>query len=189
MRNWWDSGGVKELSAELFGDAEGSHATCSEVSLTYYGYPDMPKKGGMAPIADMQEIYLVLVWPRILHIEGLAPRYTTACTWPAQSGSAARDNGGWVHVFGLDYKRNIGKLLPFLPEQTVCLSVDIVYNGGVGAPGVDHDWSHAKFGISTEVKITDNISFIPGVYYQSSWEDSVNTEDELWCTLSLRYRF
>ena len=29
LRNWWDSDGIKHLSEELFGDAEGSHATCS----------------------------------------------------------------------------------------------------------------------------------------------------------------
>jgi len=40
LQNWWDCDGVKKISAETFGDAEGSHATCSEVSLTYYGYPD-----------------------------------------------------------------------------------------------------------------------------------------------------
>jgi creatinine amidohydrolase len=49
LRNWWDSAGVKELSAELFGDAEGSHATCSEVSLTYYGYPEHVKRAEMTP--------------------------------------------------------------------------------------------------------------------------------------------
>lgn len=40
LQNWWDCDGVKKISTETFGDAEGSHATCSEVSLTYYGYPD-----------------------------------------------------------------------------------------------------------------------------------------------------
>lgn len=49
LRNWWDGSGVKELSAELFGDAEGSHATCSEVSLAYFGYPEHVKRAEMAP--------------------------------------------------------------------------------------------------------------------------------------------
>ena len=38
--NWWDSEGVKEISEKRFGEAEGSHATASEVALTYYGYPE-----------------------------------------------------------------------------------------------------------------------------------------------------
>ena len=49
LRNWWDGGGIKRLSAELFGDKEGSHATCSEVSLTYYAYPDQVKQAEMTP--------------------------------------------------------------------------------------------------------------------------------------------
>ena len=40
MENWWDCDGVKAISEEVFADAEGSHATASEVSLTYYGYPE-----------------------------------------------------------------------------------------------------------------------------------------------------
>jgi creatinine amidohydrolase len=37
--NWWDCEGIKKISAEKFAEAEGSHATASELSLTYYGYP------------------------------------------------------------------------------------------------------------------------------------------------------
>ncbi len=49
LRNWWDSDGIKHLSEELFGEAEGSHATCSEVSLTYYAYSEHQKIVEMAP--------------------------------------------------------------------------------------------------------------------------------------------
>ncbi len=38
--NWWHGPAVKKITAEQFGDAEGGHATPSEVSLTYYGYPE-----------------------------------------------------------------------------------------------------------------------------------------------------
>jgi len=73
----------------------------------------------------------------------------------------------------------------------------MVYNDGV-APGVvinqasgtiDHDWSHAVFGVSTDFDLGNNLSFTPAVYYQSSWEDSVNTEDEAWVSLSMKYAF
>ena len=65
LKNWWDSAGVKALSAELFGDAEGSHATPSEVALTYYGYPEAgarvrqaeltPKLAPRGPIYDADD--------------------------------------------------------------------------------------------------------------------------------------
>lgn len=37
--NWFTGPRVRKLSAELFGDAEGSHATPSEISLTWFAYP------------------------------------------------------------------------------------------------------------------------------------------------------
>src|SRR5690606_14631158 len=36
--NWFELDGVTKICAEEFGDDDGSHATCGEVSLTYYGY-------------------------------------------------------------------------------------------------------------------------------------------------------
>ncbi len=38
--NWWDSRGVRDISQELYGDNEGAHATCSEVSVTWFARPD-----------------------------------------------------------------------------------------------------------------------------------------------------
>lgn len=49
LRNWWESAGVKALSRDLFGDAEGSHATPSEVSLTWYAYPEAERRLAMVP--------------------------------------------------------------------------------------------------------------------------------------------
>ena len=57
-RNWWEADGVMALSKELFGDADGSHATCGEVSLTQYAYPDSIKTAEMdPPIAPTGPIY------------------------------------------------------------------------------------------------------------------------------------
>ncbi|NIS91455.1 MAG: creatininase family protein [Woeseiaceae bacterium] len=47
--NWWQAEGVMALSEELFGEAEGSHATCGEVSLTQYVYPHSIKSAEMDP--------------------------------------------------------------------------------------------------------------------------------------------
>ena len=49
LSNWYMAPGVKALTKKLFGDAEGSHATPSEISLTYFAYPDAVKSAAQAP--------------------------------------------------------------------------------------------------------------------------------------------
>lgn len=58
LKNWWEADGVMALSRELFGEADGSHATCGEVSLTQYAYPHSIKSADMnPPIAPNGPIY------------------------------------------------------------------------------------------------------------------------------------
>ena len=62
VENWWNHASIKEISKKYFGASEGSHATCSEVALTYYGYPEegqrvsqnilVPKIAPKGPIYD-----------------------------------------------------------------------------------------------------------------------------------------
>ena len=40
LRNWYMGSRVRDLSKEVFGEDEGSHATPSEVALSYFGYPE-----------------------------------------------------------------------------------------------------------------------------------------------------
>ncbi|MEO0785085.1 MAG: creatininase family protein [Pseudomonadota bacterium] len=40
LRNWWDYKEVKRLCEDLYPVGHGAHATASEVSVTYFGYPD-----------------------------------------------------------------------------------------------------------------------------------------------------
>jgi creatinine amidohydrolase len=40
MKNWFDSPAANQICDQEFGDADGSHATAGEVSLTYFGYPE-----------------------------------------------------------------------------------------------------------------------------------------------------
>ena len=49
LSNWFMAPGARRLSQQLFGASEGSHATPSEVSLTYYAYPDAIKSVEMRP--------------------------------------------------------------------------------------------------------------------------------------------
>ena len=53
LRNWLQCPSVLEIEAREFGDANGSHATAGEVSLTYFGYPEdgarISSAGKLAP--------------------------------------------------------------------------------------------------------------------------------------------
>lgn len=49
LRNWWEGDRVREYSQRHFAEAEGSHATPSEVSLTYYLHPPQFEPPAMQP--------------------------------------------------------------------------------------------------------------------------------------------
>ena len=49
LKNWYDMPGLKALSKDLYGDQDGSHATPSEVSLTWYAHPDRAMPMAMDP--------------------------------------------------------------------------------------------------------------------------------------------
>jgi len=49
LRNWWELDGVQSTIKELFPVGEGHHATASEVSVTYFGYPEAQKSVAMSP--------------------------------------------------------------------------------------------------------------------------------------------
>jgi len=48
--NWFMGRRVQALSAELYGKAEGSHATPSEISLTWHAYPDRARDDRPDPV-------------------------------------------------------------------------------------------------------------------------------------------
>lgn len=49
QRNWWELPGVMDVCRRLFPTGEGSHATPSEVSVTYYAHPHAIKQVEMTP--------------------------------------------------------------------------------------------------------------------------------------------
>lgn len=63
--NWFECDSVMKISAETFGDDDGAHATCGEVSLTYYGFQKdadrvkdaemTPGRAGGGPIFDCDD--------------------------------------------------------------------------------------------------------------------------------------
>lgn len=153
----------------------------------YYSYPGISRN-----TANMQEAFATLSWPNLCPV-GIVPRYTAACLWPAESKSGVRDAGGWFHIFGLDYDLELPNLLKNTEGQIIHLSLETIYNDGAYLPcdarynNVDHDWSHAVMGISTSFEVADNLTFTPAWHYQSSWENTVNTQDENWMSLSMTY--
>ncbi len=49
LANWWDGKAMSDLTKEVFGDDEGSHATASEVSVTQYALPQTTKQTVLDP--------------------------------------------------------------------------------------------------------------------------------------------
>lgn len=49
LANWYMGRRVQQLSRELFADREGSHATPSEISLTWHAYPDRAQPMQLEP--------------------------------------------------------------------------------------------------------------------------------------------
>lgn len=156
-----------------------NYATDYTVGWGYYSYPDSPKNA-----SDLQEFFATLSWPEICPT-GVVPSYTIIRMYEAESNSAVSGAGGWIHIFGLGYDLTVLEIA----AQPLHLSAAAVYNGGAFKSNVDNDWSHAVFGVSTGIDLGNNLTFTPGVYYQSSWEDSVNSSDEYWCSLGLSYKF
>lgn len=51
LYNWWKIKSVVKIADEEFGEAEGFHATPSEVALTYYGYPEDAERVAKTPMS------------------------------------------------------------------------------------------------------------------------------------------
>jgi hypothetical protein len=184
-----------------------SYATQYMVWWRYFYFPDAPLDGipaGLSGDVDLQEAAFVLAWPKVLPVEGLVPAYALIKLWPAESGTfvgsqdiAGLSNGtasGFAHIFMLDYALPIEDLLPDMPEQVLNLHSEVVFNDGVDPRGlgVDHDWTNAVFGVSTDLKMQDveNVTITPGLYYQITMDKTINDDqDELWCTLGVKYSF
>jgi hypothetical protein len=163
----------------LFDDQ--AYKTKYKFTWAYWNYYDRARTRG-----NVQDWRFAFSWPKLLD-KGPVPKYTLVYCHPAGSGYDNRKISGFLHILGLDYDL----AMPQLPNP-VNLSADVTYRDGAGcttASPKDHDWSHATLGASTKFKITDNLSFVPGIYHQISMDDSVNTRDVTYCKLSMTYKF
>jgi hypothetical protein len=175
----------------LFQDA--AHAIQYRLGWVYYNYPDLSSGD-----ADLQELHAILSLPKICPA-GVVPSYVLVKLWPSESGSlvGSRSLGsgtasGFAHIFMLDYAWTVGGILPETPEQVLNLHAEAVYNDGVGPGGsnVDHDWSNAVFGVSTNLDLAQNVVLTPGIYHQVTMDTSVNDDkDETWVSMGLKYQF
>ena len=121
-------------------------------------------------------------WPNLLPC-GLVPGYIFHYEYPAFSGEANRKNVGWVHRFLLGYALNVPEL-----KNPLKLSTEVAYYDGL-ANRVS-DWAYFTAGISTKFDITDNLSFVPGLYHQVTMDDSISKHKDITYTmLSMKYKF
>ncbi|MHC4483035.1 MAG: hypothetical protein ACYSW4_05760 [Planctomycetota bacterium] len=153
------------------------YATNYNISVGYEHYPGLARNKANT---TFEWIY-AFSWPNIMP-KGFVPSYIAHYEYPAGSNYKHHDITGWVHRFRLGYDLN----LSVIPDP-LHLSSEVAYTDGLG--GAAHDWSYATFGLSTGFKITDNLSFVPGVYHQLSMDDSVCERDATYCVLSMKYKF
>ena len=73
----------------------------------------------------------------------------------------------------------------------ICIGTwpEIAYTDSFSSKAVDHDWSYATFGLATKLKLSKNLSFVPGLCHQISIDDSVSKRDITYCKLSMKYKF
>ncbi|MBS0222334.1 MAG: creatininase family protein [Proteobacteria bacterium] len=103
LRNWWESNGVKSLSRELYGSAEGSHATPSEVAVTWYGYPQTMQQKTMEPriapngsFADAEDYRRAFPDGRIGSDPNLATPEHGKRIYETAVEDVARDYAAWI---------------------------------------------------------------------------------------------
>jgi hypothetical protein len=123
-------------------------------------------------------------WPNLLP-EGFTPAYIVHYEYPAVEDdiySYSSMEGG-VHRFILSYDLKVPEL-----QNPITLSSEVAYTDGLGR--ASHDWSYAVFGLSTNLKINENMTFSPSVYQQVTMDKSVcPRKDVTYCILSMKYKF
>ncbi len=154
------------------------YATNYNISCGYEYYPGLARNKANTTY----EWIFAFAWPNIMP-KRFTPSYIAHYEYPAGSNYKYHNITGWVHRFGLSYDLDV----PELP-QALRLSSEVAYTDGLG--GAAHDWSYATFGLSTGFKISDSLSFVPGIYHQISMDDSVCKRDDVtYCILSMKHEF
>ena len=157
-----------------------SMQTDYSIGWRYYDYIDQPSTA-----ADMQEVFVEIAMPELVG-GGMTPHAAYYQMWEAKSDSAISGAGGAIFVMGFNYDFD----LESAPELPMTFSWDLVYNDGTGGTTVDHDWSHMVWGLSTSMTCpATGATLTPAIYYQNTFDKSVNNGDELWASLSYSLGF
>jgi len=163
-------------------------ATKYRVGWVYYAYPQLHPRA-----MDLQEFSGVLAWPKITGVQGLIPSYALVMFSPFYSASpgVGSNASGFLHIAALDYSFAVPGAFPETPEQIFKIHSELVFNDGVSplSANVDHGWSHAVLGVSTDIDLGYGVFLVPSVNYQISMERSVNPDNEVWATVGARYNF
>lgn len=178
------------------------YVTHYRLGWMYYNFPDM--SASSSDSLELQELHAIFSWPEMC-TSGIIPSYALVKLWPSNSGSAVGSGtppwagatgddtaSGFAHIFMLDYPWVVEGLMPDVPEQTINLHTEFVFNDGVDPRGgnVDHDWSNMVVGACTDFDLGNDMTLTPGVYHQVTMDDSINDDkDETWATLKLMYSF
>jgi len=163
------------------------YKTNYKVGWRYYDFIDRPSKSNIntGSPGDAQELFLEFDMPQLIG-NGFTPHGAIYHMWKARSGGGVSFPTGQIYVMGINYDWTFQQL----PDLPMTASWDIVYNDGVGASTVDHDWSHMLWGLKTNFKCPmTGATVTPAVYFQNSMEKSVNNEDELFAGLSYTLKF
>ncbi len=151
-----------------------------KVGWRYYDFTKTSTKD-----MDMQEVFAEVSMPNIVG-NGFVPRAAVYQMWNSKSGGLNSGAAGTIYAMGFAYGFGFDQA----PEVPLSFSWDIVYNDGTGASTVDHDWSHMVFGLSTAFDVPSiGGKLAPAIYWQSSFEDTVNEDDELWAGISYSLSF
>jgi hypothetical protein len=160
-------------------------------AYVYYNYPKLSSHKSIEA-HDLQELNMALSLPNVTTVKGLVPTYVLVKLWPNGSDTPVSQASGFAHIFMLDYA------MPFVcpitgVDRKLNLHSEVIYNDGVGPNGanVDHDWSDAVFGASTDIEVAQNFYVTPGVYHQITMDGSLNDSKKnySWVSLGASYKF
>jgi len=166
---------------------EDRYALDTYIQYTYFDFPKSDSVPGDDGVTDGQELALGFSMPNLFPLgpSFLIPSYEGDFEWVGIQPAEDADNG-WIHTFGLSYDIPVPVLIPEQEDQSLSLSWSLSYNDGVF--GSNSDWSHSTAALST-VSEWKGISFTPIIYYQWSFEETVNEDNEFYTSFSFDYYF
>jgi len=155
-----------------------SYETNYNISVEYEHYPGLSRHKANTTY----EWINAFSWPNLFPY-GLVPSYIFHYEYPAFSGDANRKNVGAVHRFLLAYDMSVSEL-----PNPLHLTTEVAYYDGLA--NKVSDWAYFTAGISSKFRITDNLSFVPGLYHQVTMDDSISKRKDITYTMmSMKYKF